>query len=117
MANPAFSVMERFERQSNPPRGLIDGSGGGGDDDGMDARISALESAHFETRDRLTRIETRLGSVALKADLVGLCGDMQSMRVAFHQELNAQTWKLVTFVCSFGTALVGATYFIAQHAS
>lgn len=32
-----------------------------------------------------------------------------------HKELNAQTWKLVTFVCSFGTALVAATYFIVSH--
>jgi hypothetical protein len=32
-----------------------------------------------------------------------------------HKEINAQTWKLVTFVCGFGTALVGATYFIVKH--
>jgi hypothetical protein len=83
----------------------------------MEARIAALEQANLETRDRLARIETRLDSVATKADLVGLHGDMQSMRVALHQEINAQTWKLVTFVCSFGTALVAATYFIAKHVS
>jgi hypothetical protein len=74
----------------------------------MEARISALEAANLETRDRLARIETRLDSVATKADL----GDMKS---ALHQEINAQTWKLVTFVCGFGTALVAATYFIANH--
>lgn len=37
-----------------------------------------------------------------------LCEDL-------HREINAQTWRLVTFVCSFGTALVAGTYFIATH--
>lgn len=31
------------------------------------------------------------------------------------REVGALTWKLVTFVCGFGTALVAATYFIASH--
>lgn len=76
----------------------------------MEARISALEVANLETRDRLARIETRLDSVATKADLAELTA-------TFHREINAQTWKLVTFVCSFGTALVAATYFFAKHVS
>jgi hypothetical protein len=91
----------------------VDGSGGGGDDDGMEARIEALETANKElresfetankeTRDRLIKIETRLDFVATKDDL--------------HREISAQTWKLVTFVCGFGTALVAATYFLATHA-
>lgn len=67
----------------------------------MEARIVALETANLETRDRLTRIETRLASFATCEDL--------------HREINALTWRLVTFVCSFGTALVAATYFIATH--
>ncbi|MBR7961213.1 hypothetical protein KDW41_12235 [Burkholderia vietnamiensis] len=79
----------------------VDIGGGGGNDGGMEARISALEAASSETRERLARIETRLESVATKEDL--------------HREINAQTWKLVTFVCSFGTALVAATYFLATH--
>jgi hypothetical protein len=69
----------------------------------MEARISALEAANLETRDRLIKIETRMDSLASKEDL--------------HKELSAQTWRLVTFVCSFGTALVAATYFIAKHVS
>ena len=83
------------------PRPPFDNDGGGGDDGGMDARIIALEAANLETRDRLARIETRLGSVATREDL--------------HKEINAQTWRLVTFVSSFGTALVAATYFVARH--
>ncbi|WP_159085671.1 hypothetical protein [Burkholderia sp. MSMB0856] len=67
----------------------------------METRISAPEAPKRETRERLVRIETRLESVATKEDL--------------HREINAQTWKLVTFVCSFGTALVAATYFLAKN--
>jgi hypothetical protein len=115
MANPDFSLLERFQRQETELRGLtVDGGGGGGDDGGMDARIVALEAANLETRDRLARIETRLDPMATKADLFELRGDMGA---ALHREINAQTWKLVTFVCSFGTALVAATYFIAKHVS
>lgn len=32
-----------------------------------------------------------------------------------HREIAGLTWKLVTFVCGFGTALVAATYFIVTH--
>jgi hypothetical protein len=73
----------------------------------MESRISALEAASIETRDRLVRIETRLDAVATKADLLDVKADLR-------REINAQTWKLVTFVCSFGTALVGATYFMTR---
>lgn len=111
---PNNVISGRFAQDAKPV--IVDGGGGGGDDGGMEARISALEAANLETRDRLARIETRLETVATKADLAGLHGDMQSMRVALHQEINSQTWKLVTFVCGFGTALVAATYFIAKHA-
>lgn len=115
MANPDFSLLECFQRQEKELRGLtVDGGGGGGEDGGMGARIVALEAANFETRDRLARIETRLDPMMTKADLFELRDDM---RVALHREINAQTWKLVTFGCSFGTALVAATYFIAKHVS
>ena len=73
----------------------------------MESRISALEAASIETRDRLVRIETRLDAVATKADLLDVKADLR-------REINAQTWQLVTFVCSFGTALVGATYFMTR---
>lgn len=61
----------------------------------------ALEAANVETRERLSRIETRLEAVAMKEGL--------------HREINAQTWKLITFICSFGTTLVAATYFLATR--
>lgn len=103
MANPDYSLLEKVERiSSRMQRHPVDGGGGGGDNTGMEARLQALEAANQDTRDRLARIETRLDTVATKEDL--------------HRETNAQTWKLVTFVCGFGTALVAATYFLATHA-
>ena len=41
--------------------------------------------------------------------------DIAKLGVAVHSDINAQTWKLVTFVYSFGTALVAASYFIAKY--
>jgi hypothetical protein len=105
-----ISTIRRRSRSADTelPRPPFDNHGGGGDDGSMESRISALEAAHIETRDRLARIEARLDAVATKADLLDVKADL-------HREINAQTWKLVTFVCSFGTALVGATYFMARH--
>ncbi|AJG19040.1 hypothetical protein RR42_m1643 [Cupriavidus basilensis] len=37
------------------------------------------------------------------------------MRAEIHKALNEQTWKLVTFTCSFGTALVAAVYFLTKN--
>ena len=93
-----------FERKTH----AIDNGGGGGEDGGMEARLAALEATSLETRDRLARIETRLDDVATKKDL-------SDIQVDIRREINAQTWRLVTYVCSFGTALVGATYFVAKY--
>jgi len=91
----------------------IANGGGGGHNDGMEARVAKLEALAETTRDKIAGVETRL-SVIEKT--MATKDDLQSMRVDFHKEINAQTWKLVTFVCGFGTALVGAVYFIATHA-
>jgi hypothetical protein len=32
-----------------------------------------------------------------------------------HREMNAQTWRFVTFVAALNSFLVGAVYFIAAH--
>lgn len=63
----------------------------------MQARVIALENFAIETRDRLTRIETRMDSFATKSDL--------------HRELHAMTLKLFTAA----SALVGIVYWIARH--
>jgi len=71
----------------------------------MEKRVEKLEQLAEKTSDRLITIERDVAvmraNYATKEDL--------------HKEINAQTWKLVTFVCGFGTALVAATYFIATH--
>ena len=64
----------------------------------MEARVPALEEAITAIKLDLAVLKA---TVATKEDL--------------HKEMNAQTWRLVTFVCGFGTALVGATYFLATH--
>jgi hypothetical protein len=32
-----------------------------------------------------------------------------------HREMNAQTWRFVTFVAALNSFLVGAIYFLAAH--
>ncbi|WEF34895.1 hypothetical protein [Pseudoduganella chitinolytica] len=86
-------------------RGSVDSGGGPPHDDDMEERVKKLEATAEKTLERLVAIERDVavmrGNYATKEDL--------------HREINAQTWKLVTFVCGFGTALVGATYFVATH--
>lgn len=97
MASPDYSLLDRLgklEKQLDEP---VDGGGGGGHDGGMESRISALEAANLETRDRLARIETRLEAVATKADL--------------HEALHSLTWKIIG-ACA---ALVAAAYFVAKY--
>lgn len=65
----------------------------------MQARIIDLEKFAIETRDRLTRIETRLDTFATKADL--------------HHELHSMTWKLLGGAMAGATALVAAVYWMA----
>jgi hypothetical protein len=62
--------------------------------------------------DRIDRLEQRL--VAVERDVAVIRSNYVT-KEDLHRELSALTWRLVTFVCGFGTALVGATYFIANH--
>ena len=83
------------------PGAPFDGGSGGGYDDGMKTRVSKLEGFVAGARDRLARIERRLDQTATNAQM--------------HKEMTGQTWRLVSFVCGFGTALVAATYFMATQ--
>ena len=65
----------------------------------MQARIIDLEKFSIESRDLLTRIETRLDTFATKADL--------------HHELHSMTWKLLGGAMAGSTALVAAVYWVA----
>jgi hypothetical protein len=85
--------------------GGVDNGGGPPHDSRMEERVKKLEQAVDKLADRTVNIERDVAVVrsnyATKEDL--------------HKEISAQTWKLVTFVCGFGTALVGATYFIVKY--
>lgn len=59
------------------------------------------------------KIEERLG--ALERDVAVIKSNYVT-KGDLHRELNAQTWKFVTFVCTFNGILAGAIYFIASHA-
>lgn len=61
---------------------------------------------------RVTKLETEV--TALKIE-VGVIRSNYVTKEDLHKEICALTWKLVTFVCGFGTALVAATFFIARH--
>lgn len=90
-----------IDKKGGPPHD------GGGSEPPMELveRVAHLEDDMRDVRERLVKIEGKMDhfaeAFATKADL--------------HQAINAQTWKLVTFVCGFGTALAGAVYFIATH--
>lgn len=64
-------------------------------------------------------MESRVAKI--ENDIVGMKVDIAIIKATFaskedlHREISALTWRLVTFVCGFGTALVGATYFIAVN--
>jgi hypothetical protein len=86
-------------------RDSVDNGGGPPDDPYMEERVKKLEDQVSKATERIVNIERDVAvmrsNYATKEDL--------------HKELRDQTWKLVTFVCSFGTALVAATYYIAKH--
>jgi flagellar biosynthesis/type III secretory pathway M-ring protein FliF/YscJ len=109
MSNIHDITLQLAER-SRRVRGPVDNGGGPPDDPRMEERVKKLEGLVEKTVERIVNIERDVAVVrsnyATKEDLRGVAVDL-------HKELNAQTWKLVTFVCGFGTALVAATYFIA----
>ncbi len=82
----------------------VDGGGSGGDDGGMETRISVLEAANSEIRGRLVKIETRMNALALREDLANL-------RAELHASLNVQTWRIIGAV----TLLTGAVYYLAKY--
>ncbi|MHA6881521.1 hypothetical protein [Ralstonia pseudosolanacearum] len=106
------SIEEKL-RGLRPMGGMEPPAGGGGPpyNGDMETRVEKLETATTEIKDRLTKIEARLDVFDTR---LGMFPTVFATKEDLHKEINAQTWKLVTFVCSFGTALVAATYFIVK---
>jgi hypothetical protein len=95
-------------------------SGGLPPDDGdMEDRLARLETlaeqsaAYLATLAQLTRQNTEHLN-KLELDVADIRSNYAS-KEDLYKAIDAQTWRLVTFVCGFGTALAGATYFIATH--
>jgi len=107
----------------------------------MEDRVKKLEEEMIDVRRRLTAIEHRLTEIeallktfpelfATKADLLALQQQMErrladqtamfyqqlnSLQMSITQQINQQTWRLVTYVTTISFAMVSATYFIASH--
>lgn len=92
-----ISDLRREFSNLRPPEPPFDGGGGGGDNHRMEARISALETANLDTRDRLMRIETRVEALASKEDL--------------HRETHTQTWRII----GVAALLVAVVYYLAKY--
>lgn len=76
-----------------PPNG-----GGGGNIGPMEARVIKLEEFAQDTRDRLTRIETRLDQTATKADLAEGISSMVKWVVGTAVGLGVAGITVMTFV-------------------
>jgi hypothetical protein len=68
---------------------------------------------------RLTKLEAIIPTLATKEDLVKLegkvFGAIHKLEATIHQEMNRQTWRLVTTMISVSTALATATFFMARY--
>lgn len=76
----------------------VDRQGGGGDDGGMEARV--------------TKLEAIIPALATKEDLARVEG---SIRSDMHREFAAQTWRIIGAILTFGSMLAAAVYFIARN--
>jgi hypothetical protein len=81
----------------NPPGG-----------DPMEARVTALEKASQEIREKLVRVETKLDHMASKEDL-------QSVRAQIEGSMRTQLQWFVGLTWTASIALVCVTYFMATH--
>lgn len=76
----------------------LEGGGGPPHNDGMETRVAKLEDFALETRDRLTRIETKLDTFATKADLQEMSSSMVKWMVGTAVGLGVAAITVMTFV-------------------
>ncbi len=109
------------------PRDTGNGNPPGGDN--LEARVSALEKASQEIREKLVRVEMRLDGIELhmatKVDISNLASkddlssfvrasskDIQDLAVSFHKTINDQTWKFVGVATGLAAIAFTAAKFI-----
>jgi len=99
--------MNNTEKLDNVHR-LITGYNGG-NNGGQEPPMELVE--------RVGRLELAVSGIEKD---VAVIKSNYATREDLHKEISSQTWKLVTYVTSLfitiSSALVAATYFIAQHA-
>lgn len=76
----------------------LQGAGGPPDNEGMEARVIKLEEFAQDTRDRLTRIESKLDTFATKADLQEMSASMIKWMVGTAVGLGVAAITVMTFV-------------------
>lgn len=103
---------EKIKRLADEDKRSFDGGGGGGYDHPMEERVKKLEELVDKTVERVVNIER---DVAVIKSNYATREDISKLGVAMQAEINAQTWKMILWTSSLGTALVGATYFLATH--
>lgn len=69
----------------------------------------------METSDIEPRLRKLEEDVAVILSNYVTKGDLHKAMEDLYKAMNSQIWRLVTFVCGFNAALVGATYYIAIH--
>lgn len=84
------------------------------DNDPMESRVLKLEDFALDTRDRLTRIETRLDATATKADLAILEG---SMRTDMHRGFGDVVKWVVGTAVGLGVAGITVMTFMLNNAA
>lgn len=105
MSNVDVRLLERIGR-------TLDNGGGPPDDPHMEERVKKLEEMVNKTVERVVNIER---DVAVIKSNYATREDIAKLGLAMQSEINAQTWKMILWTSSLGTALVGATYFLATH--
>jgi hypothetical protein len=88
---------------------MLSGNGEPPDNGVMEARVSKLEDAAQDTRDRLVRVETKVDAVATKAEVNDLKAELVKWIVATAGALGVAGITVMTFVLNNAVPKVPST--------